>query len=72
MANLEKQVLYEYVAIWHPTVDEAKEGKKSIMVLPMTQFLAKEEKAVFMHVVKQLPAEWNDKLDQIDIVIRSF
>ena len=72
MTNLEKQTLYEFVAIWHPTTDESKEGKKSQLVLPMTQFLARDEKAVFMHVVKILPTEYNDKLDQIDIVIRSF
>ena len=72
MANLDKQTLYEYIAVWHPTTDQAKEGQKSKIVLPLTHMLAREEKAVFMNVVKILPVEYNDSLDQIDIIIRSF
>ena len=72
MANLDKQILYEYIAVWNPTTEQAKEGQKSKIILPLTHMLAREEKAVFMNVVKILPAEYNDSLDQVDIIIRSF
>ena len=46
MANLDKQTLYEYIAVWHPTTDQAKEGQKSKIVLPLTHMLAREEKVI--------------------------
>jgi hypothetical protein len=73
MANLDKQTLYEYVVVWHPTEDEHDEkGLRSKIVIPMANMLADTEKAVFMNVVKKLPEEYNDKLDQLDIIIRPF
>ena len=69
---LEKSKLFEYVVLWHPDDQQAKEGKKTEIVTPLTQMIAKEEKAVFMTAVKALPDMYKDQLDQIDVVVRPF
>jgi hypothetical protein len=67
-----KLTLYEYAVIWHPTEVQEKDGKKSTLIEEPKCMMAKEEKAVFMTAVSNLPEQYKDQLEQIDVVVRPF
>ncbi len=67
-----KSKLFTYALIWHPTDEEAKNGKKSVIIKDPTHFLAKDEKTASLQVAMEIPAEYKDKLDQVEIVLSSF
>ena len=67
-----KVKLYQYAAICHPTKEEEKKGEKAKVIVEPTTVLAKNEQVAGMMIVRQIPEEFADKLEQIDIVIRPF
>lgn len=64
--------LYEFAVIWNPTSDQAKEGKKSELIVAPTTILAKDDSAAFLQAARAIPAEKADELDQMDIAVRPF
>ena len=69
---MSKQTLFQYAVIWHPTDKQAKDGEKSKLIIPPTNVLGKNEKATVMKITMDIPKEYEDQLDQIDILIRPF
>lgn len=72
-----KGKLFEYAVIYHPKEKKAADGtpldeKKSIIVQDITRILATSDKEVAMLAAKAIPDEYNDKLEQVEIVIRPF
>ena len=72
-----KGKLFEYAVLYHPkekkdAAGNPLEDKKSIVVTPVTQVLATSDKEVGMLAAKAIPDEYNDKLEQVEIVIRPF
>lgn len=68
--------LYEYAVIFHPnaTKEDRDAGKaaRSILVVPVTQVLAKTEQEASMLAARAIPAEYADRLDRVEIAIRPF
>lgn len=72
-----KGKLFEYAVIYHPKEKKDAAGnpleqKKSIIVQDITRVLAGSDKEVAMLAAKAIPNEYDDKLDDVEIVIRPF
>lgn len=72
-----KGKLFEYAVIYHPKEKKDAAGnpletKKSIIVQDITRILAGSDKEVAMMAAKSIPDEYNEKLDDVEIVIRPF
>lgn len=61
--------LFEYAILLHPKDD--KDTKTSLLKSP-TAILAKDEKQVGMLVAREIPNEYLDCLDQIEVIVRPF
>jgi hypothetical protein len=64
--------LFQYAIIFHPTEKEAKNGKKSKIVVEPTTIMAETETIASMKIIKKIPKEYDERLDQIEIAIRPF
>jgi hypothetical protein len=69
--------VFEYAIIYHPKEKRDAAGnpldnKKSILVQDLARVLAVTDKEVAMLAAKAIPDEYNDKLDDVEIVIRPF
>lgn len=68
-----KQQLFQYAVLWHPTKEQAeKESKKSVLVIAPDTILAPNNNAATMAIVRRIPEEYADQLEQIEIAIRPF
>ena len=72
-----KGKLFEYAVLYHPREKKDAAGnpietKKSIIVTELTRVLATSDKEVGMLAAKAIPDEYNDKLDDVEIIIRPF
>lgn len=71
-----KGKLFEYAVVYHPKEKKDAAGnvetKKSVLVQDITRVLAGSDKEVAMLAAKSIPDEYNDKLDDVEIVIRPF
>lgn len=72
MAKLVKSRLYQYLVLWHPTSKQSEEGEKSEMVVEPTYILSDSDQFVQTVASRKIPKEYDDKLDQIEIVIVPF
>jgi hypothetical protein len=69
---MEKQRLFEYAILLHPTKKEFEEGKRTeIIKRPETILAVNEDKAVMLANTK-IPAEHIEKIDRIEIPVRPF
>jgi len=69
---MEKQRLFQYAIIWHPTKDEAKTGTKSLLIKGIETVLATDDRSLLIIASREIPANYLNQLEQIEIVIRSF
>ncbi len=68
-----KQKLFQYAVLWHPTEKQMKDdGLKSKVIVELYTILANDEKSVGMSCAMQIPTEYKDQLDQIEIAVRPF
>lgn len=68
-----KQFLFQYAVLWHPTKEQfEKDGKKSVLVVEPSTILAKDQNSATMTIVRKIPEQFADQLDQIEIAIRPF
>jgi hypothetical protein len=68
--------LFEYAVLYHPTTKRNGAGEDitepSTIVQSPKVVLAKTDKEVGMKAAREVPKEYEDKLDNIEIVIRPF
>ena len=67
-----KTLLYQFAILFSPTEEEAKDGKKPVIVKEITSIFAKSDQEVVMIASRQIPEEYLSTLSQIDIVVRPF
>jgi hypothetical protein len=73
--KMAKGKLFEYAVLYHPKEKKDAAGnplddKKSIIVKDITSILATSEKEVGMMAAKSIPPEYDNKLDDVEIIIR--
>jgi len=69
---MKKSILYNYTIVYHPTDNEAEKGEKSKMLTEPKYLMAPDHNSAFIQASRQIPEEYLDKLDQVDILIRPF
>jgi hypothetical protein len=62
--------LFQYTVLLHPVKDDEK-TKTTFLVEP-TMKLAKDERALSMTIAKEIPEEYMDRLEDVEILIRPF
>lgn len=72
-----KGKLFEYAVLYHPKEKKDAAGnpldsKKSIVIKEPTTVIAGGEQEVGILAAKAIPAEYEDKLEDVEIVIRPF
>jgi hypothetical protein len=70
---MNKLRLFQYAVLWHPTEKEAKEEglKTKVLVEPKT-ILSSDDKSAAMMAAMEIPQQYKESLEQIDIIIRPF
>lgn len=64
--------LFSYAIIWHPTKEQEKEGVKSKILKDPEWILEKTDKLVGMRAIREIPEEYADQLDQVEIAVAPF
>ena len=64
--------IFQYAVIWHPTEAESKEGLVSKLILDVQNVLGVDKDSILMGAAMEIPSEYKNKLDQIEVVIRPF
>lgn len=70
--TMEKERLFKYAVLWHPTTAESKEGVTSKLIVEPTFVLSKDEKSLQLKAAMDIPQEYKTQLNQIEIVTRPF
>ena len=66
-----KYRLYDYVIIGHPA-DGDEDSSPELLNRDIAGMFAKSEKEVVMKASRDIPDEWLDKLDRVEIAVRPF
>ncbi|HYD00755.1 MAG TPA: hypothetical protein VEB22_05960 [Phycisphaerales bacterium] len=64
--------LFQYAVIYHPTGDEKKAGKKSEIVVPVTECVAADEKTAGIIAGRAIPEKHLADLDRLEVAVRPF
>ena len=69
-----KQRLFQFAVLFHEKIEKAnnKEETKSKEIIGIKTILATDEKVALLQIAKQIPDEYQDKLQDIEILIRPF
>ena len=68
-----KAQLFEIAILWHPTDKQIKDdGAKTKLLAGPKTLLAKDQNAAQLSAAMEIPAEYKEQLDQIQIAIRPF
>jgi len=68
-----KQRLFQFAVLFHEKIEKAsKEEVKSKEILGIKTILATDEKVALLQIAKQIPDEYSDKLQDVEILIRPF
>lgn len=63
--------VYDYVVFFVPNKEQQEKGEKARIII-QDRIIEKDDSTAQMKVTRAIPAEWDDKLDQLTIVIRPF
>lgn len=70
---MSKAKLFQYVIIWNPTEKQVKdEDLKPKLIVKMTDILSDNADSVKMSAAMNIPSEYKEQLDQIEIAVRPF
>ena len=67
-----KLKVFQSIILFHPTEEEIKKGEKSKVIKDLKTFLEKDEKTAAMKANFEIPEEYRDKLDQVEVIIVNF
>jgi hypothetical protein len=64
--------VFQYCVIYSPNEAAKKDGKKAELIVPVKTILANDIQQANLLVAREVPEEYLDRLDQIDVAIRPF
>ena len=64
--------LFQYAILWHPTEAQRKDGQTDKMLVDVKTLLQKDQNTALMAIAREIPTEFVDQLDQVEIAIRPF
>ena len=68
---MSKKKLFEYVVLFHTTDDKGKVSDTKIIIEPKTALAEKESDLVFK-ITREIPDEYAEKPDNVEIFVRAF
>lgn len=68
----ERERLFSYAVIQHPTKKESEEGKRSKLVISPEYVLARNDHEVIMQATRGIPAEMMENADRLEVAVRPF
>ena len=63
---------FQYLIIWTPTEKEIESGKKAKIIVEGKWLLAPDEKTVGLLAGHEVPEEYLNSLEQLQVLIRPF
>lgn len=63
-----KSKLFQYAVIYNPT----KEDETPKIIVEPTTVIGKSENSVSMKAIREIPEEYMDKFEDIEVVVRPF
>lgn len=69
---MSKLKLFKYAVLFHPTEAEAKEGKKTELIVKPETMLAADEKAAVFQAIRAIDAKYAEKFEQVEVVVGPF
>ena len=70
---MNKSKLFQYAILWHPTEKQVKdESKKSKVLVEPKTILANDQNSALMAAAMEIPSDYKNELEQIEIAIRPF
>ena len=70
--NMSKLKLFQYAVLFHPTEAEAKEGKRTQLIVKPEVILAVDEKAAVFQAIRAIEPQYAEKSEQTEVVVRPF
>ncbi len=71
-----KGKLFEYAVLFHPPQTKDSAGNDttppSKLIVPRAETLAKDEKEVGLRASRSIPQEYDDKLENCEVIVRPF
>lgn len=68
--------LFEYAILFHPKTVKDQAGNETqgpdVLVKPPTHVLAASDKEVAMRAAREIPEQYLDKLEQVEVCVRPF
>ena len=70
--EVKKQVVFEYLVLKHPTIEQAEQGQGSEIVVELTQICANDEKGAVLRANRAIPEEHMQYESRLEVVVRPF
>lgn len=69
-----KQKLFQFAILYHEKIyhEGNREEIKSKTIVPIGTILAQDDKVAILQIAKQIPDEYSEKLQDIEILLRPF
>ena len=65
--------LFEYAILWHPTEKQKKEESLKSKIVQEPKFILQvDQSKAAMAIAMDIPKEYKDQLDQVEVVVRPF
>ena len=65
--------LYEFAVLHHPKPAKKDDPEpKSRVIVAVTNVLARDDKEAALYAAREIPSEFEDKLEEVEIVVRPF
>lgn len=67
-----KTPLYEWAAVYRPVDEDGDEIKGELKIIQEGKLFASDTTKAIIQIAKLIPAEFDDKIDDIEIILRPF
>jgi hypothetical protein len=64
--------IFQFAILRHPTEDGKKAGKKSEILVPITDILANDLAQAQIHAARAIPKNALEDLDRVEVAVRPF
>jgi hypothetical protein len=68
--------LYEYAVIYNPIATKEQQDRgdkpKSVLIVDVKRVLSNSDKEAMMLAARDIPSDYTDKLDRVEIALRPF
>ncbi len=64
--------LFEFAVIYTPNAEQKKAGAKPELVVPKTDILAENDGKARFYASRAVPKEWEERFEQLEILVRPF